>query len=87
MEDIKVITQQNVENLLERGEKIETLVNKAEDLSDQGTQFRYNTRKLKWDMCQRNAKCVGISAMLISIIIIVVVVSVCLSHDCWSHKK
>jgi vesicle-associated membrane protein 7 len=85
--DTKAITQQNVESLLERGEKIETLVDKTEALSNQGTQFRHNTRKLRWEMCQRNAKCIGISVIIMIIIIVVVVLSVCVGHNCWGRGK
>lgn len=85
--EAKAITQQNVESLLERGEKIDTFVDKTEALSQQGTQFRHNTKKLKWEMCQRNAKCIGISTILIVIIIAVIILSVCAAYDCSGRGK
>jgi synaptobrevin family protein YKT6 len=47
IEDVKEIMIKNIELILERGEKIQTLVQKSTDLSESSKRFYKATRKLK----------------------------------------
>lgn len=55
------------ERVLDRGEKIELLVTRTEQLQDQSYRFSTESRRLKWSMCRDNYK-------LWAILVIVVIV-------------
>ena len=66
IDDVKQVMVQNVERLLERGEKIELLVDKTEGLAGDAFRFKKQTTRLKHAMWVKNIKlvvaltCVGI---------------------------
>jgi hypothetical protein len=66
---------QNVERLLERGEKIELLVNRAESLTEQSVLFHKNStnlkRKMWWQNMKLNLVIFGILCVIILIILLV----------------
>eukprot|EP01089_Gocevia_fonbrunei_P017082 TRINITY_DN5453_c0_g1_i1.p1 TRINITY_DN5453_c0_g1~~TRINITY_DN5453_c0_g1_i1.p1 ORF type:complete len:153 (+),score=21.68 TRINITY_DN5453_c0_g1_i1:323-781(+) len=55
LEETKQVMVENIDRILERGERIELLVDKASDLSDSSFKFTAASRKLKWTMCRHNA--------------------------------
>jgi hypothetical protein len=57
----------NAERVLDRGEKIELLVTRTEQLQDQSYRFSSESRRLKWSMCRDNYR-------LWAILVIVVIV-------------
>lgn len=59
----------NIEKVLNRGEKIDLLVGRTQDLSDSAQDFRYRSKKLKNTMWWRNVK-------LIVVLLVIVAVSV-----------
>ena len=62
--------------MLERGEQIELLVDKAEDLGDGAFEFKKRSTGLKRMMCMKNAKMTAICLIvLIAIILFIVGVS------------
>ncbi|XP_063684151.1 vesicle-associated membrane protein 7-like [Bolinopsis microptera] len=56
IDDLKQIMVKNIDSLSERGERIELLVNKAEDLTNQSTQFQRQSRDLRRAMFWKNVK-------------------------------
>lgn len=58
---------QNIDKVIDRGEKIDILVSKTSDLSDNALQFRKGARKLKYNVIFTNIKIF----LLIGIIILV----------------
>lgn len=46
IDDVKIVMQQNIEAVLNRGEKIDDLVVKSAELSKSAIEFRYNAKKL-----------------------------------------
>jgi len=77
VDEIKGIMSQNIENLLERGDRIELLVDKTQHLENQSLQFRKSSNKLKWYMITKNIK---LTIMLVCILILVayfIAVAVC----------
>jgi len=58
----------NIDKVLERGEKIELLVDKTEDLSNQSHSFKSKSVKLKRTMWWKNAK---LCCILITILVVV----------------
>lgn len=66
----------NVELVLARGERLEDLIDKSEDLESSSSQFRNHAKQVKRKMCCKNAKwtIIGISTVVIAIIIIIFVI-------------
>ncbi len=56
IEDVKEVMVQNIEKVLERGEKIELLVDKTDRLNQQAFRFESSSRKLRAAMWWKNAR-------------------------------
>jgi len=66
--DVKNIMMENIEKVLDRGEKIELLIDKTDQLQGDAFAFRRNTRKLKREMWWRNFRLacgIGIGVILL----------------------
>jgi len=74
IEDAKNIMVNNIEKVLERGEKIEVLVDKTEDLNQQSASFKSRGQKLKRKMWWKNAK---LCCILICIVVVILAVIIC----------
>ncbi|MBA0739571.1 hypothetical protein Gogos_012832, partial [Gossypium gossypioides] len=86
MENIeKVIAAALSESLikvLDRGEKIEVLVDKTENLRSQAQDFRQQGTKIKRKMWIENMKMKLIVFGIVAVIIIVIIISVCRNLNC-----
>ena len=80
--DVKDVMRNNINKVLERGEKIELLVNKSEALAESATVFHKKAKKLKWAMCRENAKLWIIILVVILIVIGIIVATVCGGGNC-----
>mmetsp|Transcript_14971 Transcript_14971/g.40963 ORF Transcript_14971/g.40963 Transcript_14971/m.40963 type:complete len:149 (+) Transcript_14971:2-448(+) len=71
MDDVKNVMVDNIEKVLKRGEKIELLVDKTDNLNQQSIRFKKHSSQLRQAMWWQNAKlmmCVGaIVAVVIGI--------------------
>ena len=67
------LMKNNIESVLERGEKLENLENKTNELEKDARSFRISTRALKRHMCMKNAKMIAIIACIIIIIILIII--------------
>ena len=56
IEDVKSVMVENIEKVLERGEKIELLVDKTDRLNQQAFQFVSNSKKLRTAMWWKNVR-------------------------------
>eukprot|EP01080_Neovahlkampfia_damariscottae_P007182 gene7182-11494_t len=70
VEETKDIMIENIEKVIERGEKLEILVEKSEDLSESAVVFNQTARNVKWLMLRRN--------MYLIIILIIIIISILL---------
>lgn len=70
--EIKGVMINNIELILQRGEKIDNLHDKAQELEQQSTSFYKNSQSLKRRMFWRNMKLLIVVLLIIIIIIIVV---------------
>eukprot|EP00295_Goniomonas_pacifica_P002062 CAMPEP_0175811836 /NCGR_PEP_ID=MMETSP0107_2-20121207/4056_1 /TAXON_ID=195067 ORGANISM="Goniomonas pacifica, Strain CCMP1869" /NCGR_SAMPLE_ID=MMETSP0107_2 /ASSEMBLY_ACC=CAM_ASM_000203 /LENGTH=215 /DNA_ID=CAMNT_0017123659 /DNA_START=12 /DNA_END=659 /DNA_ORIENTATION=- len=75
IEDVKGIMVENIDRILERGEKIELLVDKAEQMNEQAVKFRTVSRQLKQRMWWQNCKLIGIIVLITCIIVLIIVLS------------
>ena len=76
IEDVKGVMVVNIDNLLERGDKIDTLQTKSTMLSEQAGEFSSRATNLKRIMWWRNAKIwfvVGIVSIFVTVFIILVI--------------
>jgi vesicle-associated membrane protein 7 len=88
IEDVKGIMVQNIEKVLERGEKIELLVDKTDRLNQQAFRFEHSSRNLRRAMYWRKVRCyVGLGASAVFLIFIATA-SMCGGidfHHCRKH--
>lgn len=70
VEEVKTVMVKNIDDIFERGEKIELLVDKAEEMNQQAVKFKQVSGQLKRKMWWQNVKLIGV-------IVVIVVVSFC----------
>eukprot|EP00455_Lapot_gusevi_P032080 TRINITY_DN3494_c0_g2_i8.p1 TRINITY_DN3494_c0_g2~~TRINITY_DN3494_c0_g2_i8.p1 ORF type:complete len:153 (+),score=33.68 TRINITY_DN3494_c0_g2_i8:84-542(+) len=71
LNEVKDVMKSSLEKALERGEKIEVLVDRTADLSTHANTFRISGRNLSRKMCWQNAKiyiCVIIAILVVGLI-------------------
>jgi hypothetical protein len=79
--EVKEIMMQNIEKVLDRGEKLELLVDKTENLRYQADQFQKGGKALRNKMWWQNVK----MKLLVALIVSIVIVSACPSHALHCH--
>ncbi|KAB2064955.1 hypothetical protein ES319_A09G056500v1 [Gossypium barbadense] len=80
--EVKGVMMENIEKVLDRGEKIEVLVDKTENLRSQAQDFRQQGTKIKRKMWIENMKMKLIVFGIVAVIIIVIIISVCRNLNC-----
>lgn len=76
IDDVRGIMTKNIESLLERGERLDLLVDKTDRLGGSAREFRVRSRGLKRQMWWKNIKLMGLLGLVILLILIVIIVSV-----------
>jgi vesicle-associated membrane protein 7 len=76
IDDVRGIMTRNIEGLLERGERIDLLVDKTDRLGGNAREFRVRSRGLKRRMWWKNVKLMGLLGLVVVLIIVTIVVSV-----------
>ncbi|RYP16840.1 hypothetical protein DL765_004861 [Monosporascus sp. GIB2] len=76
IDDVRGIMTRNIEGLLERGERIDLLVDKTDRLGGSAREFRVRSRGLKRRMWWKNIKLMGLLALVLVLIIVTIVISV-----------
>ena len=74
--DVMGIMTKNIETLLERGERIDLLVDKTDRLGGSAMEFRVRSRGLKRKMWWKNIKLMGLLALVLFLIVIVMIIAV-----------
>ncbi len=77
IEDVKNVMVQNIELVLERGEKIELLVDKSEQLQQQAFRFHSSSRQLKNTMIWRRVQMYLLIALIVAIIVWIISSLIC----------
>jgi len=77
LDAVKGVMVQNIESILERGEKLELLVDKTDQLQTQAFQFQSQSKKLKNAMLMRKIKMYAAIAGIILVIIWVISAVAC----------
>ncbi|KAK4742958.1 hypothetical protein SAY87_000959 [Trapa incisa] len=81
--EVKGVMMENIEKVLDRGEKIELLVDKTENLRSQAQDFRQQGTKMKRKMWIQNMKIKLIVFGIIIALILIVILSVCHGFKCF----
>ncbi|KAK4126233.1 vesicle-associated membrane protein [Parathielavia appendiculata] len=76
IEDVRGIMTRNIEGLLERGERIDLLVDKTDRLGGSAREFRVRSRGLKRRMWWKNVRLMGLMGFVVVLIVVTIVVSV-----------
>ncbi|KAK7292976.1 hypothetical protein RJT34_15835 [Clitoria ternatea] len=80
--EVKGVMMENIEKVLDRGEKIELLVDKTENLRSQAQDFRQQGTKIRRKMWFQNMKIKLIVLGIIIALILIIVLSICGGFHC-----
>ncbi len=76
IDDVRDIMTRNIEGLLERGERIDLLVDKTDRLGTGAREFRVRSRGLKRKMWWKNVKLMALLGLVLLLIILSIVISI-----------
>nr|XP_020666296.1 vesicle-associated membrane protein 7 isoform X2 [Pogona vitticeps] len=82
VDELKGIMVRNIDLVAQRGEKLELLIDKTENLVDSSVTFKTTSRNLARAMCMKNLKLTIIIA-IVSIVIIYIIVSAACGGLSW----
>jgi len=80
--EVKNVMMENIEKVLDRGEKIELLVDKTENLRSQAQDFRQQGTQVRRKMWLQNMKIKLIVLGIIIALILIIILSVCHGFNC-----
>lgn len=80
--EVKGVMMENIEKVLDRGEKIELLVDKTENLHQQAQDFRTTGTKIRRKMWLQNMKVKLIVLAIVIALILIIVLSACKGFNC-----
>jgi len=75
--EVKDVMVQNIEKVLERGEKIELLVDKTDRLNQQAFKFEKSSRVLRRSLWWKKVRSVVALTLIVSLVIFIIVASSC----------
>ncbi|KAL4308139.1 hypothetical protein GQ457_01G023000 [Hibiscus cannabinus] len=81
--EVKGVMMENIEKVLDRGEKIEVLVDKTESLRSQAQDFKQQGTKIKRKMWYQNMKMKLIVFAIVIVILLLVILSICPGFKCY----
>ncbi|CAN4095686.1 unnamed protein product [Withania somnifera] len=82
--EVKGVMMENIEKVLDRGEKIELLVDKTDNLRSQAQDFRQQGKKIRRKMWYENMKIKLIVFAIILLLLLIIILSVCPGFKCTS---
>ena len=81
--EVQGVMRQNIEMVMDRGEKIEVLVGKAEDLQKEAAVYRENGRAIQRKMWWKDMKIkITVIGILLLILALIIWTSVCGGFNC-----
>eukprot|EP00656_Telonema_subtile_P018478 TRINITY_DN19994_c0_g1_i2.p1 TRINITY_DN19994_c0_g1~~TRINITY_DN19994_c0_g1_i2.p1 ORF type:complete len:122 (-),score=39.32 TRINITY_DN19994_c0_g1_i2:148-513(-) len=84
--EVKEVMVDNIDKILERGDKIDNLVTKTENLEFESRRFESRSNDLKWKMWKKRIIITAIVILVITVVIFVIVLIAC-SKDGVNFKK
>lgn len=80
--EVKAVMIENIDKVMERGTKIEDLVDKTENLRSQAEDFKTVGNQIKKKMWYQNMKIKLIVLAILIILVLIIVLSVCRGFNC-----
>jgi vesicle-associated membrane protein 7 len=77
LDEVKGVMVENIEKVLERGEKIELMVDKTDKLNQQAFKFEKQSKRLKNAMWWRNLRCKLIAALIVVLGLYILISLIC----------
>lgn len=77
IDELKGIMVNNIESIAQRGEKLELLVEKTDDLSHSAMTFKKSSRTLQRTMCMKNAKMIITIIVVLAVLILIIIFASC----------
>ena len=77
LHDVKEVMMKNVDMVLERGEKLELLVDKTDELNQQAFKFERTSRHLKEAMFWRKLRLYSATALVVCLVVWIISASAC----------
>mmetsp|Transcript_39969 Transcript_39969/g.58769 ORF Transcript_39969/g.58769 Transcript_39969/m.58769 type:complete len:246 (+) Transcript_39969:61-798(+) len=85
--DVKSIMIENIDKVLLRGEKMEILVDRANNLKENTQEFKFESNQLRKRMCRKHAKWIAILVGIVVVIILIIVISVVVNNSSSSSRR
>lgn len=76
IDDVRGIMTRNIEGLLERGERIDLLVDKTDRLGGSAREFRVRSRGIKREMWWKNVKLMALLVLVLVLIVVAIIIAV-----------
>ncbi|CAG9460138.1 unnamed protein product [Pedinophyceae sp. YPF-701] len=83
VDEVRNVMVDNIEKVLERGERIEELVDKTDNLRYQADRFQKQSRQVRNQMCWGNVKVKIAVAVICLIVLLVVILGICSGVGCF----
>ncbi|OVA14876.1 Synaptobrevin [Macleaya cordata] len=80
--EVKSIMLENIDKALDRGEKLDILTDKTQDLHSQAQEFRKKGTQIRRKMWYQNMKIKLVVLAILLLLVLVIWVSVCQGFDC-----
>ncbi|XP_051129524.1 putative vesicle-associated membrane protein 726 [Andrographis paniculata] len=80
--EVKGVMMENIDKVLDRGEKIELLVDKSENLRSQAQDFKKQGGKVKLKLWIQNMKMKLLVVLILTVLIIVLILIICPGFKC-----
>ncbi|XP_022306575.1 vesicle-associated membrane protein 8-like [Crassostrea virginica] len=84
--EVTSLLKDNVDKVLTRGDKLDDIQQKAEDLESSSIQFSRKSRDLRRKMCCSNIRMTLILILVVTVIIVVIVVIILMTIKPWEHS-
>ncbi|XP_048729654.1 vesicle-associated membrane protein 8-like [Ostrea edulis] len=85
--EVTSLLKDNVDKVLRRGDKLDDIQQKADDLESSSIQFQRSSRSLRRKMCCSNIKMTLILILVVIIVIAVIVVIILMTVKPWEHSN
>ncbi|EKX36902.1 vesicle-associated membrane protein 7A [Guillardia theta CCMP2712] len=82
IEEVKQVMSENIERILDRGDKIELLVDKSGDLSEQALKFKRSSKQLQRKLWWHNLKLQIIIVGSVSVVMLIIILG---ATKCFGH--
>ncbi|XP_064601975.1 vesicle-associated membrane protein 8-like isoform X2 [Liolophura sinensis] len=85
--EVTSLLRNNVEKVMDRGERLDSLQERSEDLHANSVRFNNSSRHLKRKMCCKNVKMTICLIVIVVVVIAAITLIILLSVKPWNHDK